>query len=162
MGCHGGMYDTLWNYSKENNGICMEEDYPYVSGTTTKTGKCEKNCIPLNDAKVKSYVNVKTGSDESLMAALNIQPVSIAIEADTKSFQLYKSGIYSDYEGCGTNLDHAVVLVGYQTSDNENYYILRNSWGESWGEDGYRGLQKIQNMSQMECGLLQDPMYPLL
>ena len=163
MGCNGGMYDTMWKYVKANGGICSEDSYPYTSGTTKKTGTCQKTCTPIEETKVSNYVTVKTGSDDALMTALNVEPVSIAIEADTKSFQLYKSGVYTDYEGCGTTLDHAVVLVGYGSCSDGDYYILRNSWGTGWGENGY---MRIGRGSQYEtsgmCGLLQDPMYPVV
>lgn len=161
IGCNGGMYDTMWKYVKDNGGICSEESYPYTSGTTKKTGTCQKTCDPIPETKVSSYVTVKPGSDESMMSALTVEPVSIAIEADTKSFQLYKSGVYNDFEGCGTNLDHAVVLVGYGSSYDGDYYILRNSWGTTWGENGYMRISRGSNYeTKGMCGLLQDPMYP--
>jgi C1A family cysteine protease len=163
MGCNGGMYDTMWKYVKANGGICSEDSYPYTSGTTKKTGTCQKTCTPIEETKVSNYVTVKTGSDDALMSALNIEPVSIAIEADTKSFQLYKSGVYTDYEGCGTTLDHAVVLVGYGSCSDGDYYILRNSWGTGWGENGYMRIGRgSQYGTSGMCGLLQDPMYPVV
>jgi hypothetical protein len=98
--------------------------------------------------------------------ALNINPVSIALEADTRSFQLYKSGIYTDYDGCGGDkpkLDHAVVLVGYGKTDTNDYYIMRNSWGESWGINGYMYVGRGEQYGKAGmCGLLTIPMYPIV
>jgi C1A family cysteine protease len=96
------------------------------------------------------------------MAALVQQPVAVAIEADERSFQFYASGVFTG--PCGTSLDHGVVLVGYGSENDEDYYILRNSWGESWGDQGYmkiaRGSQ--YNEGQGQCGLLSVPSYPIV
>jgi C1A family cysteine protease len=162
LGCNGGMYDELWTFDTANGGITSEACYPYVSGTTGKTGFCQKTCKPVPDSIVKSQIVVTPYSDTSLMNALMINPVSIAIEADSKSFQLYKSGVYNDQIGCGTNLDHAVVLVGWNSSDGEDYYILRNSWG-SWGEDGYMRIARGSSYGKLGmCGLLSEPYYPVV
>jgi C1A family cysteine protease len=99
-----------------------------------------------------------------MMAALTQTIVSIAIEADQSVFQLYKSGIFTG--SCGTNLDHAVALVGY-TSD---YYILRNSWGVTWGQNGYMYIGKGNdpatgkpyNGGAGQCGLLMEGSYPVM
>jgi len=168
MGCNGGMYSGAWTFL-ETEESCTEESYPYTSGTSTKTGLCNNTCEHDN-YKVSNYVTVVPNSDLALINALVIEPVSIAIEADTKTFQLYKSGIYSDYEGCNANsktkgldsqpnIDHAVVLVGY---DND-YYILRNSWGTSWGDNGYMYIARGTQYEPFGmCGVLYQPMYPVI
>ncbi len=174
LGCNGGFYNGLWDYSKDNNGICSEANYPYTSGNGD-TGSCIKGCTPVSGTKVQSYVSVTPKSDSAMMTSLTIGPVSIAIEADTRSFQLYSSKIYNDYEGCNANsktkgadsqpnIDHAVVLVGYGTEDGQDYYILRNSWDTTWGESGYmrisRNSEKYAPWGM--CGVLYDPMYPIV
>jgi hypothetical protein len=103
-----------------------------------------------------------------MMTALSKTVVTIAIEADQSSFQLYKSGVFTGK--CGTTLDHAVALVGYGTMDGLDYYILRNSWGQSWGQSGYmlisRGNDpatgKPYNNGAGECGLLMEGSYPVV
>ena len=135
LGCNGGMYDGLWKFL-EVSGQCSESSYPYTSGATQQTGSCQNTCSPVAGTKVSSYVSVTTKSDSAMMTALNVEPVSIAIEADTRSFQLYSGNIYNDFEGCNANsktkgatsqpnIDHAVVLVGYGSENGQDYYILR-------------------------------------
>jgi C1A family cysteine protease len=91
-----------------------------------------------------------------------MQPVSIAIEADQKSFQLYKSGVFTDT--CGTNLDHGVLAVGYGTENNIDYYLVKNSWGTTWGDNGYIKLARGSeyNNGKGQCGLLMQASYPEL
>merc|ERR1712139_323865 len=89
---------------------------------------------------------------KSLESAIDQQPVSIAIEADQSSFQHYTSGILSG--ACGTNLDHGALAVGYNTA--EGYWLVKNSWGASWGDAGYIKLSQTGNV----CGILNQPVYP--
>lgn len=171
LGCNGGYYSGLWDFSKDNNGICSEADYPYTSGNGN-TGSCIKGCTPVSGTKVQSYVDVTPNSDTAMMTGLTVGPLSIAIEADQKSFQMFHSGIYNDYEGCNSNskkgadsqpnIDHAVVLVGYGTENGQDYYILRNSWGD-WGENGYMKIARGNQYGPYGvCGVLYDPMYPIV
>ena len=178
LGCNGGYYSGLFDFSKANGGICSESAYPYTSGNGD-TGSCVKGCTPVAGTKVTSYVDVTPNSDSAMMTALTIGTVSIAIEADTRSFQLYSGGVYSDFEGCNANsktkgansqpnIDHAVVLVGYGSDAGQDYYILRNSWGTTWGDvkNGNAGYMLISRGSQYApygvCGVLYDPMYPVV
>jgi C1A family cysteine protease len=93
-----------------------------------------------------------------MMEALLQQPVSVAIEADQREFQLYKSGVFTGE--CGTSLDHGVLVVGYST----DYYIVKNSWGTTWGDNGYIYLGKgaQYNNGAGQCGVLLQASYPLL
>ena len=94
---------------------------------------------------------------KSILAAIHNGPLSIAIEADQQSFQFYSGGIYSDV-GCGTKLDHGVNLVGYGSENGKDYWILRNSWGTTWGENGYMRILRGKNI----CGLSQMPSMPVV
>jgi KDEL-tailed cysteine endopeptidase len=163
-GCNGGNMLPAFDWVGSNGGLCTESTYPYVSGVTQTSGTCQKSCSVDSKLTVKKSYAVSPNSDNAMMTILSQQPVSIAIEADQKAFQLYKSGIFS--ETCGTNLDHGVLLVGYGTTglDSGDYYIMKNSWGVSWGESGYmrlgRGLQ--YNNGSGQCGLLMEGSYPTL
>ena len=160
-GCNGGLMDNAFSWIEKNGGLCYEEDYEYVSGETRAPGVCEKSCEVDEKSEIKSYTDVKS-SDEAMMEALMKQPVSVAIEADEKDFQLYKSGVFTG--SCGTNLDHGVLLVGYGKKNGEEYYILKNSWGETWGEGGYMYLGKGSeyNNGKGQCGVLEEGSYPNL
>jgi C1A family cysteine protease len=162
MGCNGGLMDNAFKWVQKNGGICYEQDYPYVSGTTKTAGTCNQSSC-TKDAKVapKSYTDVQKNSDSALMSALNQQPVSVAIEADQSAFQLYKSGVFT--AACGTNLDHGVLAVGYGTMNGQDYYKVKNSWGASWGDKGYIYLAPGVSQSGGQCGILMGPpSYPNL
>merc|ERR1719163_2754484 len=95
-----------------------------------------------------------------MMLALAQQPVSIAIEADQSTFQHYRSGVFS--ESCGDKLDHGVLAVGYDQSQGSNsYWKVKNSWGATWGEDGYIRMSMSTGGSAGQCGMLQQPSYPV-
>jgi C1A family cysteine protease len=162
MGCNGGLMDSAFAWIEGNGGLCAEEDYEYTSGTTQSSGSCITGCKNVQGSKVQSFVDVPAASDADMMMALTKQPVSIAIQADQKDFQLYSSGVFSGE--CGTSLDHGVLTVGYGTMDGEDYYRVKNSWGETWGKGGYiylgRGSQ--YNNGAGQCGMLMQASYPVV
>lgn len=165
LGCNGGLMDSAFSWTKKNGGLCSEEDYPYVSGTTKTSGTCVQGTSCSLDAKVapSSYTDVQKSSDSAMMSALAQQPVSIAIQADQAAFQLYTSGVFTG--SCGTQLDHGVLAVGYGTMDGQDYYKVKNSWGTSWGMDGYilLGRGDEYNRGAGQCGMLTGPpSYPNL
>ena len=158
-GCNGGLMDNAFSWIQENNGLCSEESYPYISAKET----CQTTCDNLPNSQIQSWVDVES-SDKALMSAIALQPVSVAIEADQMDFQLYKSGVLTSE--CGTTLDHGVLVVGYgsEGTETEDYYLVKNSWGTTWGDEGYiklgRGPQ--YNDGQGQCGILLQASYPIL
>ena len=129
LGCGGGLMDNAFLFDENATGICSEEDYPYVMHKRWLRGcGSEKGeCTPVEHTRVKTFEDVEN-TVEGLMAAIAQQPVSVAIEADTQSFQFYKSGVFSD-PSCGNNLDHGVAAIGYGTTDDGlDYFKVRNSW----------------------------------
>jgi len=155
QGCNGGFMDYAFQYIIDN-GITTEAAYPYraVDGTC-KTGK------PVA-ATIRSFKDVTPNNNAALKSAINIGPVSIAIEADQSGFQFYQSGVFSGT--CGATLDHGVLAVGYGTDAGTPYYIVKNSWGLSWGEAGYIRLvdAPTKNRGAGQCGMLAVPSYPVV
>lgn len=154
-GCNGGLMQYAFSYIKDY-GITSYESYPY----TAVGGTCQ-SFVPVT--KLVGCANVPANELQLTVAAQN-QPISVSIEADTRSFQLYTSGVYNDVN-CGTNLDHGVLLVGYGTnSANEDYYIVKNSWGSQWGDKGYIYIARnsIPSSTKGICGIAMDASYPLL
>jgi len=150
-GCHGGLMDNAFEWAMSNGGVCSEENYAY----TGKKGDCADSSCGEHYANPKSFTDVEKNSESALMSALAQQPVSVAIEADEKTFQLYKSGVLT--ASCGTNLDHGVLAVGYGTDNGVNYWTVKNSWGDSWGESGYIRLARDVSQKQGQCGILSGP-----
>jgi C1A family cysteine protease len=152
QGCQGGLMDHAFSWVAEN-GICGETAYPYTSGGGL-TGKCRTTkCTPV--ATVTGHTDVPTKNEDALKQAVAQQPVSVAIEADKAAFQLYRGGVLSN-SGCGTKLDHGVLVVGYGTDGGKDYWKVKNSWGPTWGEKGYVRLARGMN----ECGVAMQPSYP--
>lgn len=148
-GCQGGLMDNAFQWL-ESNGLCLEADYPYTSGGGN-SGTCKRSCTP--QVKVTSYTDVPK-SEDKLILALNQQVVSIAIDAEGFAFQMYSSGVF---DSCaGTQLDHGVAAVGYGTDGDKDYWKVRNSWGATWGEDGY--IRMIRGKD--ECGIALSASYP--
>ena len=134
----------------------MESDYPYTSGSGS-SGKCQYD-KSKGEVGVKTWTNVPKKSVAQLKAAIDKQPVAVTIEADTTVFQHYTSGVL-DSTKCGTSLDHAVTAVGYGTNESgQAYYLVRNSWGPDWGEQGYIRIAAVDGLGI--CGIQQVSLYP--
>jgi C1A family cysteine protease len=162
-GCNGGLMDNAFKWVQSNGGLCTESAYPYTSGVTKENGECNSHSSCDNTKlKVTSYTDVTKNSEEALMSALVQQPVSVAIQANQPAFQFYSSGVLTGE--CGTSLDHGVLAVGYGTySDGTDYYKVKNSWGPSWGMDGYILIERGNTQKGGECGILMGPpSYPNL
>ena len=155
-GCNGGQMDGAFKYAI-SYGMCAESEYPYVSGNTKTAGTCQK-CSSV--AKFTSCSDVASKNQASLKQAVAQQPVSVAIEADTRYFQSYSSGVLTS-SSCGTTLDHGVLVVGYGTENVIDYWLLKNSWGTTWGEDGYVKIGRSDSTNDAGiCGIAIEPSFP--
>ena len=157
-GCNGGQMDGAFKFVIEN-GQCALSAYQYTSGTTKTGGTCQsQKCTAV--AHVSSCSDVKANDQISLKGAVAMQPVSIAIEADTRYFQSYSSGVLTS-TSCGTNLDHGVLIVGYGTENGQDYWLVKNSWGTTWGENGYVKIARSSSTSDPGvCGIAMEPSFP--
>ncbi|KAH9524482.1 hypothetical protein Btru_054690 [Bulinus truncatus] len=155
FGCSGGYMTNAFKYIKENKGIDTEQGYPYVG--IDEPCRFKRDVVGGEDT---GSVDIKSGSEEALQqAAVEIGPISVAIDADHDSFQFYKSGVYYEPE-CNngpSDLDHAVLVVGYGTEDGQDYWLIKNSWGTSWGEKGYF---KLARNKSNHCGVATLASYP--
>jgi len=148
-GCNGGLMDYAFKYI-ESNPLETEAEYAYHARRSLFG--CQVKSSAAKPGTVSTFTDVSSNSPTQLKAALDKGPVSVAIEADKSVFQMYTSGILSS-SACGTKLDHGVLAVGY----GEGYFLVKNSWGASWGDQGY---VKISDSASNICGILSQPSYP--
>jgi C1A family cysteine protease len=141
QGCNGGLMNQAYDYLIKFGGSQPQNTYAY----TGRDGSCKAD---------KSKVSVTIASHTELPAnenalgdALAKGPVSVAIEADQAIFQFYTSGVLDG--NCGRNLDHGVLAVGFGADSSTGYWIIKNSWGASWGNKGFVWIRAMKNM----CGI---------
>jgi len=154
-GCSGGWMIDAYNYIKENGGIDTEDCYP----NEDCGGSCrfKKECI---GAQITGYVTIESGNENDLEAALaTVGPISVVIDASHAGIQFYKSGVYYEPKCSPTQLDHGVLAVGYGEDGGQKYYIVKNSWGAAWGDNGYIRMARERNNN---CGIASMASYPLV
>ena len=158
-GCNGGQMDGAFGFVMEN-GQCTSMAYPYVSGDTKTESTCMDSCNAY--AKISGCYDVEPNNQVSLKTAVSMQPVAIAIEADSFYFQSYSSGIL-DSTKCGTQLDHGVLIVGYGEENGDLYWIVKNSWSDSWGDEGYVKIARSESENDPGiCGIAMQPSFPVV
>lgn len=158
MGCDGGLMDNAFKYIRDNHGVDTENSYPYEA----HDDKCrfKNKTVGADD---KGYVDIPSGNEAKLTKAIAMKgPVSVAIDASQESFRLYDGGVY-DEPNCGNspdNLDHGVLVVGYGTDPvHGDYYLVKNSWSETWGQSGYI---KMARNKDNQCGIATSAVYPVV
>ena len=131
----------------------LESSYQY----TATDGTCAYSEAEASSVGVAAYSDVTSNNVAQMKAAVAQQPVSVSIEADKAVFQMYSSGIF-DNTACGTSTDHATLVVGYGSDAGQEYWIMKNSWGSSWGEDGYMRVAIEDGVGI--CAIQSAPLYP--
>ncbi|KAM7277081.1 hypothetical protein ACFE04_018947 [Oxalis oulophora] len=156
FGCNGGLPSQAFEYIKHIGGLDTEEAYPY----TGKDGSCKFSSANVG-VKVMDSVNITLGAEDELKHAVGlVRPVSVAFEVVDDGFRLYKSGVYTSTV-CGSNptdVNHAVLAVGYGEEDGVSYWLIKNSWGGDWGDGGYFKMELGKNM----CGVATCASYPVV
>tara|TARA_B100000524_G_C23641059_1_gene366655 strand:+ start:645 stop:1667 length:1023 start_codon:yes stop_codon:yes gene_type:complete len=151
LGCHGGIMDNAFSYAIDN-GMCSELAYPYDA-----KGHLCKNCNKT--VFISSCTDVTPMNQLHLKEAVAKGPVSVAIEADKTIFQSYSSGVITS-DNCGTDLDHGVLIVGYGIEDDIPYWLVKNSWGVSWGDNGYVKIARSDDTdNEGVCGIAMQASY---
>ncbi|KAH1038379.1 hypothetical protein J1N35_040122 [Gossypium stocksii] len=154
QGCEGGLMDDAFQFIEKNKGLTTESIYPYkgVDGT------CNSNEEANHAAKINGFEDVPANSEDALQKAVANQPVSVAIDAGGFDFQFYSGGVFTG--SCGTDLDHGVTAVGYGEDGGTKYWLVKNSWGSSWGEEGYVRMQREVEAKEGLCGIAMQASYP--
>ncbi|CAF1313205.1 unnamed protein product, partial [Rotaria sordida] len=156
QGCNGGRMDYAFKYIIDNAGIATEASYPY---TATDNGPCSYQAANVG-ATMTGYVDIKSGSEADLQAAIaTIGPISVAIDAGHSSFQFYNSGVYNERSCSTRSLNHAVLAFGFNKTASKPYYIVKNSWGPSWGKNGYIWMTLG---TKNQCGIASMASYPVV
>ncbi|CAM8972020.1 unnamed protein product [Rhodiola kirilowii] len=155
FGCSGGLPSQAFEYIKYNGGLDTEEAYPY----TGKDGACKFSSVNIG-VKVIDSVNITQGAEDELKHAVGaVRPVSVAFEV-VSGFRFYSEGVYTS-DSCGRDpmdVNHAVLAVGYGVEDGVPYWLIKNSWGSSWGDHGYFKMELGKNM----CGVATCASYPIV
>ncbi|XP_051054874.1 cathepsin S [Phodopus roborovskii] len=151
-GCGGGYMTQAFQYIIDNGGIDSDASYPYKA----MDEKCHYDS-KSRAATCSRYMELPFGDEEALKEAVaNKGPVSVAIDASHPSFFLYKSGIYDD-PSCTENVNHGVLVVGYGSLDGKDYWLVKNSWGLHFGDQGYI---RMSRNNKNHCGIASYCSYP--
>lgn len=155
FGCSGGLPSQAFEYVKYNGGLDTEEAYPYA-GTD---GECKFSSENVGVRVVES-VNITLGAEDELKHAVAfVRPVSVAFQV-VNGFRFYKDGVYTS-DSCGStpmDVNHAVLAVGYGVENGVPYWLIKNSWGGDWGDNGYFKMELGKNM----CGVATCASYPVV
>ncbi|PAN22666.1 hypothetical protein PAHAL_4G035500 [Panicum hallii] len=154
-GCNGGIMQNAFQFVINNGGIDTEADYPF----TGTDGTCDANRVNEKVVTIDNFVDVATNNETALQEAVASQPVSVAIDAAGRAFQHYQSGIFNGM--CGTRLDHGVTAVGYGSENGRDFWIVKNSWSDGWGEGGYIRMARNVPSPRGKCGIAMDASYPV-
>jgi cathepsin L len=151
--CNGGLMDSAFKYAAAK-GMETESTYPYTAAIGTCKYSASKKVF--NNA---GFVDVPSQDNDALAAAVAAGPVAAFIDASSSAFELYTGGVFNN-PACGTSPNQGVLIVGYSSAGSAPYWIVKNSWGASWGESGYIRIAKQTGSGAGVCGIALDASYP--
>jgi len=154
--CEGGIMETGFLWEEREGGLCSEDDYVY---TAKDSDVClDSNCTEVPGTHVNSFTRLNGGDVKELMQSVAIQPTAIAMDAQSMEFQFYKDGVFNGT--CAQNLDHGILAVGYGTDELSglDYFLVKNSWGPKWGDNGFFKISALQTEpgGMGVCGILNN------
>jgi len=161
--CEGGLPDEAFAWvASHENGLTTESLYPYTC-LKSPMNCYNPNVTTCKDAMKVATINghrdVPTNNETALAMAVTMQPISVGVDATAKTWQHYKSGVYDDSK-CGNQIDHAVLVVGFGVMSGMPYWQVKNSWGPTWGNDGYIKIERGVAGSG-RCAIAKHPSYPI-
>ena len=152
-GCEGGLMHLAFDYCIQNNGLVSNDDYTYVAEGQLCALDCNDQCLPGNHSfngeyylnvigsNITSYEYILPRSMLDIMASLQNGPIAIALDASSFIFRFYKKGVIDIPSRMSEQINHAVLLTGYDRDENGTYWIIQNSWGKDWGDNGFVKLR---------------------
>ncbi|XP_032437305.1 cathepsin S-like [Xiphophorus hellerii] len=153
-GCRGGFMTNAFQYVINNQGISSDAAYPYIG----RRGQCKYDPT-YRAANCSGYCFLPKGDEFALkMALANIGPIAVAIDASRPKFLFYSHGVYKDHS-CSHNVNHGVLAVGYGTENGEDYWLIKNSWGTTYGDEGYIKMARNRNN---QCGVALYACFPIM
>ncbi|XP_030248534.1 cathepsin S-like [Sparus aurata] len=154
LGCKGGWLSKAFKYVMDNQGIDSEASYPYKG----RVSKCRYNSR-YRAARCSRYYFLPQDDERALTHALaTIGPISVSVDSSQNGFKFYKRGVYTD-PSCTKKTNHAVLAVGYGTLNGQDYWLVKNSWGRKWGDQGYIRMARNKND---QCGIAMYACYPTM
>lgn len=156
--CSYGFPKSALEWIKSKGGLLTEAEYPYAA----KRGRCAAHDAAHRVGKITGVEDVRPGSSESALAqAVLGAPVTVQIDASGSVLQNYKSGVYKG--PCTTSHNHVVVVVGFGvTAAGEEYWIAKNSWGQTWGQKGFFFVRRGADGPHGLCGIAMHGAYPVM
>ncbi|KAH7672345.1 Actinidain protein [Dioscorea alata] len=145
-----------FEYIQRNSGIDTEEDYPY---TAAYNQYCDTSKENNKVVTIDGHGWVPRNKENFLKARVALQPVGASVEAYQRAFQNYGTGVFTGF--CGRQQDHAVTIIGYGNEEGIDYWLIKNSWGTTWGEAGYMKLERNIGDIYGKCGVAEWPSYPV-
>ncbi|KAM3371196.1 hypothetical protein ACQJBY_018526 [Aegilops geniculata] len=157
--CQPGTPNTAFRWIAGNGGIATAADYPYTAREGNCNRQVEQVAVPVRGYRVLPY---DEQSEQKLLEVVAQQPVTVAVDVSSFEFQTYKGGVFSG--PCGFQTNHNLAIVGYgeDAATGKKYWIIKNSFGQSWGMGGYMLMERGITDPRGLCGINSYPIYPTM